>query len=917
MWIGVGNGSGGRYGTTAMIFDLDMVSLIVQELVMPLLNNLDKPPATGHPVAAPPTSSFQTNHSKVQASGGPAPPSQGESGVSGAAAQSEPDDRQPPTTTTTTSASASVSSNSNATTTTANANSANTTANVTVSSELASYCVEVYKMLVLLMEHVPYALRPFKRELFKVSLCQFKAEDAITRQWSYAIFSRFISENDLSLSSKAVSQVYVYLLRANLAETTTGKDVIRLAIDTLMPALLTRQSPEDLLKVMKYTNKTLSEEIHANSSGHSIHSLPQLCHVWHVILRFRDVFYHFRGLLVPVIINSVMKLGLSSSSTADVRIASVAIAEMIIDWELHPPSSTRPTLQGKPPGSGGSVGVPPLAEHRKRSSSSTGLVPSSSSAAAIASSSSTSATTEGNKEKDKKEDKKDGDHKGVTEGDKEGDKGGPAAKRARLDAQQTSNSTVVNVSQPSTQPLDGSVPTTVGGAAQVATAATTTTTTTAVTTTTAATPDTSTAPSSSTTPPIPPSSSSHHHHHHHHHRDAAAVEKELAAADSFALNKGSVQILANFLIRMSFLAVDNKDASVARLSPRCLRLFAKLGALPLMHTVNLPYFEKMLQNTLDTKREPNARRDRGERVHPGVEVISDSAIITCLELTTASLSSNEQGPNPHLFEAHAELLTDLTPYIFDSESVEVGSSFLRLLHKIFTIYPISYHTPTFLDESGYLQTLLDHVEEGLTVPASMTMTPTTTSHTPGGSIAGALVKEIQPMMFALQCVNTMCQAQPSLVEVFGTTMLKNAHQLLAEHVAKAVRLNPPPPPPPPPLYPISLLIHFIVTHVTSKHLLTTLSTYPIKTPSHYTLSTYPIKTPSHYTLSTYPIKTPSHYTLSSIFSLYPNTQALSQRTIVTTSHLSLYACMTTHSHITLIPCLSVSYVCISLRCFPL
>ena len=331
---------------------------------------------------------------------------------------------------------------------------------------------------------------------------------------------------------------------------------------------------------------------------------------------------------------------------------------------------------------------------------------------------------------------------------------------------------------------------------------------------------------------------------------------------------------------MSFLAVDNKDASVARLSPRCRRLFAKLGALPLMHTVNLPYFEKMLQNTLDTKREPNARRDRGERVYPGVEVISDSAIITCLELTTASLSSNEQGPNPHLFEAHAELLTDLTPYIFDSESVEVGSSFLRLLHKIFTIYPISYRTPTFLDESGYLQTLLDHVEEGLTVPASMTMTPTTTSHTPGGSIAGALVKEIQPMMFALQCVNTMCQAQPSLVEVFGTTMLKNAHQLLAEHVVKAVRLNPPPPPPP--LYPISLLIHFIVTHVTSKHLLTTL------------------------------------YTLTSIFSLYPNTQAaLSQRTIVTTSQISLYACMTIHSYITLIPCLSVSYVCISLRCFPL
>ena len=92
--------------------------------------------------------------------------------------------------------------------------------------------------------------------------------------------------------------------------------MIRLAIDTLIPALSTRQSPEDLLKVMKYTNKTLTEEIHANISGHTIHTLPQLCHVWHVILRFRDVFYHFRGLLVPVILNSVMKLGLSSASSS-------------------------------------------------------------------------------------------------------------------------------------------------------------------------------------------------------------------------------------------------------------------------------------------------------------------------------------------------------------------------------------------------------------------------------------------------------------------------------------------------------------------------------------------------------------------------------------------------------------------------
>ena len=106
---------------------------------------------------------------------------------------------------------------------------------------------------------------------------------------------------------------------------------------------------------------------------------------------------------------------------------------------------------------------------------------------------------------------------------------------------------------------------------------------------------------------------------------------------------------------------------MARLTPRCLRLFAKLSALPLIHSVQLPYFEKVLQSTLDPRREQDARRERGERVAPGEEEVSDSALITCLELAAGSLSCSDQGPNPHMFEAHAGLLKNLTPHVFDSE----------------------------------------------------------------------------------------------------------------------------------------------------------------------------------------------------------------------------------------------------------
>ena len=84
-----------------------------------------------------------------------------------------------------------------------------------------------------------------------------------------------------------------------------------------------------------------------------------------------------------------------------------------------------------------------------------------------------------------------------------------------------------------------------------------------------------------------------------------------------------------------------------------------MGALPLMHSASLPYFEKMLQSTL----EPVV----AARAQAIDEAVPDSSLITCLELTSASLSSIGQGPNPHVFEARAGLLKDLTRHIFASE----------------------------------------------------------------------------------------------------------------------------------------------------------------------------------------------------------------------------------------------------------
>ena len=70
---------------------------------------------------------------------------------------------------------------------------------------------------------------------------------------------------------KIIIQVYVALLRT---QPTDCKELVRIAIDILLPALPQRLGASDYVKAMKWTKKVLVDEGHA---------LPQLLHVWNVI----------------------------------------------------------------------------------------------------------------------------------------------------------------------------------------------------------------------------------------------------------------------------------------------------------------------------------------------------------------------------------------------------------------------------------------------------------------------------------------------------------------------------------------------------------------------------------------------------------------------------------------------------------
>ena len=180
--------------------------------------------------------------------------------------------------------------------------------------------VELLKMITLIIEHLGTQLAHHRKDLIKFAWNHLKADDTTTKNWAYVNVCRFIAVYDTP--SKIIIQVYVALLRTL---PTDCKELVRIAIDTLLPALPQRLSAPDYVKAMKWTKKVLVEEGHA---------MPQLLHIWNVMIRHSTFYYSYRHLLVPSMVSSISKLGLMSSCPPEYRQISVGITNVILGWEM-------------------------------------------------------------------------------------------------------------------------------------------------------------------------------------------------------------------------------------------------------------------------------------------------------------------------------------------------------------------------------------------------------------------------------------------------------------------------------------------------------------------------------------------------------------------------------------------------------
>lgn len=102
--------------------------------------------------------------------------------------------------------------------------------------------------------------------------------------------------------------------------------LVKQALDILMPAL-PRRLPlgESRMPIwIRYTKKILVEE------GHSI---PNLIHIFQLIVRHSDLFYSCRAQFVPQMVNSLSRLGLPYNTTAENRRLAIELAGLVVNWE--------------------------------------------------------------------------------------------------------------------------------------------------------------------------------------------------------------------------------------------------------------------------------------------------------------------------------------------------------------------------------------------------------------------------------------------------------------------------------------------------------------------------------------------------------------------------------------------------------
>uniref|UniRef100_A0A2P2JR38 Uncharacterized protein MANES_01G145600 n=1 Tax=Rhizophora mucronata TaxID=61149 RepID=A0A2P2JR38_RHIMU len=198
--------------------------------------------------------------------------------------------------------------------------------------------IELLQLATLLLKYLQTDLVHHRKELIKFGWNHLKREDSASKQWAFVNVCHFLEA--YQAPEKIILQVFVALLRTCQPE---NKLLVKQALDILMPALPRRLPPGDSRMPIwiRYTKKILVEE------GHSI---PNLIHIFQLIVRHSDLFYSCRAQFVPQMVNSLSRLGLPYNTTAENRRLAIELAGLVVGWERQRQNEMKIVVDSDVPG---------------------------------------------------------------------------------------------------------------------------------------------------------------------------------------------------------------------------------------------------------------------------------------------------------------------------------------------------------------------------------------------------------------------------------------------------------------------------------------------------------------------------------------------------------------------------------------
>ncbi|XP_022741614.1 transformation/transcription domain-associated protein-like isoform X2 [Durio zibethinus] len=197
--------------------------------------------------------------------------------------------------------------------------------------------IELLQLATLLLKYLQIDLVHHRKELIKFGWNHLKREDSASKQWAFVNVCHFLEA--YQAPEKIILQVFVALLRTYQPE---NKMLVKQALDILMPALPRRLPLGDSRMPIwiRYTKKILVEE------GHSI---PNLIHIFQLIVRHSDLFYGCRAQFVPQMVNSLSRLGLPYNTTAENRRLAIELAGLVVGWERQRQNEMKVVSEGDVP----------------------------------------------------------------------------------------------------------------------------------------------------------------------------------------------------------------------------------------------------------------------------------------------------------------------------------------------------------------------------------------------------------------------------------------------------------------------------------------------------------------------------------------------------------------------------------------